>query len=200
MVDTVCLRTGGTKMLLIAKFDTTNIEQRIAAFEKKHNIILPEQYRNFMLKYNGGYTPDTTFKVKPRRKEDVSGFYGLDIGDEYDFEKLFWLKYQIQDGYFPIADDCFGNEYFIGIKKSNYGKIYFYDHEEQKTELVRSDFKSFVESCSSKKLGRVRSIAEREESMAAKGRSEFVTDMLRSAWQEEIDFYGNMVQEKVILD
>lgn len=189
-------------MLLISKFDTTNIEQRLAAFEKKHNIVLPQQYRNFMLKYNGGYTPQTDFKVKPRREEDVSGFYGLDIGDEYDFEKLFWLKYQIQDGYFPIADDCFGNEYHIGIIKSNYGKIYFYDHEEQKREFVRSDFKSFIESCKSKKLGpEFRTpIEERERQLIANGYGHNINDGLREAWQEEIDFYGNMVQEKVILD
>ena len=50
--------------MLISKFDTTDIEKKIADFESKHGISLPEQYRGFMLKYNGGDTPETEFKCK----------------------------------------------------------------------------------------------------------------------------------------
>jgi hypothetical protein len=42
--------TGSFKKMLISKFDTTDIEGKVLAFEKKHNIILPEQYKAFLLK------------------------------------------------------------------------------------------------------------------------------------------------------
>ncbi len=50
--------------MLISKFDTTDMEKKIADFESKYGITLPEQYRGFMLKYNGGDTPETEFKCK----------------------------------------------------------------------------------------------------------------------------------------
>lgn len=44
-----------------------------------------------------------------------------------------------------------------------------------------------------------RSIKEREAALIAKGRGSIITDDLRKMWQDEIDKYGNMIQEEVIL-
>ena len=74
--------------MLISKFDTTDIEKKIADFESKHGISLPEQYRGFMLKYNGGDTPETDFKCK-RTSSDVRAFFGIGCDDYYSFENLF---------------------------------------------------------------------------------------------------------------
>ena len=64
--------------MLISKFSNSNIEDKIADLEKQYEIILPIQYKNFLYKYNGGYTPRTGFKAK-RITSDLRGFYG--IGD-----------------------------------------------------------------------------------------------------------------------
>ena len=186
--------------MLISKFDTTNIEQKIVGFESKYNIKLPNQYRQFMLRYNGGYTPETILKVGPRREENVSCFYGFGMGEEYGLDEHCWLMEWIRHGFLPIADEFFGNEYVLGITSRNYGKVYFFDHEEQMVEQVRNSFKDFIASCKSEKIGRIASIREREETLIARGLAHNITDALRQAWQEEIDFYGNMVQEPVILD
>ena len=187
--------------MLISKFDITNIENKVSGFEIHNNVRLPEQYRKFLLKYNGGDTPDTTFKMKARRKEDVMTFYGLGVG-VIKLDRHPYFIELMKNGFLSIAEDCFGNEYFIGVAKTNYGKIYFYDHERQSVELARNDFNSFVKSCKSEKLDPdVRlSIEERERQLIEDGYGANITDALRQAWQEEIDFYGNMVQEPVILD
>ena len=44
--------------------------------EKEYSISLPNQYKGFLCKYNGGYTPKTDFKAK-KISSDIRGFYGL---------------------------------------------------------------------------------------------------------------------------
>lgn len=44
-----------------------------------------------------------------------------------------------------------------------------------------------------------RSIAEREADLIARGRGHVIDDLLRQMWQEEIDTYGNMVQERLVI-
>ena len=45
-----------------------------------------------------------------------------------------------------------------------------------------------------------RSIKEREDALIAKGRGNIITDDLRKMWQAEIDKYGSMLQEEVVVD
>lgn len=59
--------------MLISKFSNSNTKDKITELEKKYEIILPTQYKKFLYKYNGGYTPNTEFKVK-RITLDVQGF------------------------------------------------------------------------------------------------------------------------------
>ena len=51
--------------MLISKYRTDNMdtEAAVASFEDKNNIRLPEVYRRFMIRYNGGDTPDTDFRL-----------------------------------------------------------------------------------------------------------------------------------------
>lgn len=51
-------------MLRIFPFDTTGVSDALVQFEKQYEFILPEGYRNFLLKYNGGNTLQTSFKIK----------------------------------------------------------------------------------------------------------------------------------------
>ena len=37
-------------------------------YEEKHNIKIPEQYRKFLLEYNGGYTEKVFFKLVYKEK------------------------------------------------------------------------------------------------------------------------------------
>lgn len=79
--------------MLISKFSNCNVEEKIIDIEKQYKIILPTQYKNFLHKYNGGYTPKTKFKVG-KISSDLRGFFG--IGDVKlsldDIELGDWLE------------------------------------------------------------------------------------------------------------
>lgn len=92
--------------MLISKFINHNIEDQIICQEKEYSIAIPVQYKDFLYKYNGGYTPKTKFRVG-KISSDIRGFYGL--GDvklslnSIDLRE--WLDMKI----LPIACDSFGN-------------------------------------------------------------------------------------------
>lgn len=67
-------------MLRIFPFDTTGVSDALVQFEKQYEFILPEGYRNFLLKYNGGNTLQTSFKIK-KESSDIRAFYGFENAD-----------------------------------------------------------------------------------------------------------------------
>ena len=186
--------------MLISKFLDCDVEEKIMNIEKRYEIILPAPYKNFLRKYNGGYTPNTKFKVG-KISSDVRGFFG--IGDVQLSLNTVELERWLENKIFPIACDSFGNYIAIGLQNKNAGKIYFCDHEkDNRTEYISKNFEDFIKSCKSKKISEAsrRSIKEREEALIEKGRGSIITDDLRKMWQAEIDKYGNMVQEEVLID
>ena len=186
--------------MLISKFSNCYVEEKIIDIERQYEIILPTQYKQFLHKYNGGYTPNTKFRVG-NISSDLRGFFG--IGDVKlsldDIELGDFLEKNI----FPIACDSFGNYITIGLSNEDAGKIYFCDHENgNKAEYITENFKKFIECCKSEMISEAsrRSIKEREDALIAKGRGNIITDDLRKMWQAEIDKYGSMVQEEVLVD
>lgn len=184
--------------MLISKFSNSNVEEKIAEIERKYEIILPAQYKNFLHKYNGGYTPKTKFKAE-KISSELRGFYGLgDVKLSLDDVELGNF---IERNIFPIACDSFGNYIMVGLINDNAGKIYFCDHEKgNKAEYITENLKKFIACCNSEMIPEAsrRSIKEREDALIAKGRGNIITDDLRKMWQAEIDKYGSMVQEEVI--
>ncbi len=186
--------------MLISKFAGENMDDRIAGFEKRYNIALPDLYKKFLSKYNGGYTPKTKFKIG-KVSSDIRGFYGVgDIKLGYDsIEIRKWIKENV----LPIAMDSFGNYLAIGLDNEEKGKIFFCDHEEgNKKRCIAKDLKEFFGECKSEKISETSriSIKEREQALIARGRGSMITDDLRKMWQAEIDKYQNMVQEEVVFD
>lgn len=64
-----------------------------------------------------------------------------------------YSKAEFQMNFLAIADDPFGNQICIGIKKKYLGRIYFWDHEEESrffkfkgTTLLAHTFDDFLES------------------------------------------------------
>ena len=67
---------------------------------------------------------------------------------------------------------------------------------------MAENLQEFIKCCKSEKIKEAskRSIKEREEILIANGRGDNITDGLRQLWQAEIDKYGNMIQEEVVID
>ena len=183
----------------ISKFSEINIEEKILLIENELKITLPPQYRNFLARYNGGETPKTQFKIG-RENSDIRAFLG--IGDvPYKFPVDDEMKEWIAKGVFPIAVDSFGNYIAIGLENDKKGIIYFCDHEKgYKCKKLSDSLCDFISHCKSQKIGKVRSIEEREQQIIENGWEGEITDAMRAVWQGEIDKYSHMHQEKVILD
>lgn len=185
--------------MLISKFDTADIEEKIQRLESRCAIVLPESYRKFLSRYNGGLTPETFFRVQ-RVSSDVRAFYGL--GDvEYSLDSLD-LEEWIHRNFFPIACDSFGNDIMLGLAGDSAGAVFFWDHELGSAKKLTPDLKSFVKACRSEKISpyATKPIAEREADLIARGRGHVITESLKRAWQEEIDRFSNIVQQRVVIE
>lgn len=190
--------------MLISKFDNTNILSDIKIFEKKYNFDFPKIYRSFLLKYNGGETPKTKFKIN-RVGSDLRAFYGFGNANEhYHFntiEKDIHFNEWLQENIIPIATNVFGDYIMIGIKDENSGKVFFRYHDRANKVIELADnFESFINKCKSEKIGHVKSIEERKELLIKNGNAENITDDWIEVWQAEIDKYANMHQEELTID
>ena len=185
--------------MLISKFDVGRVSDEISKIENQYSITIPEQYKNFLLRYNGGYTPKTKFKAKGI-SSDIKGFYGIGaVSLSVNQEVLSsWVSQKL----FPIACDSFGNYIFISLADDEYGHIFFCDHEKgMKLSLIAKDFTSFVRVCKSDKIpeAALRSIEERKAALIERGRGHIITPALIEMWQTELNKYGNMQQEEVVI-
>ena len=187
--------------MLISKFDNTNIEEHITQLEKQYKIVLPEEYKRFLLKYNGGETPDTKFRIN-KVSSDVRAFYGLGNADKYyNFQKLIdnmnILEDYIEDDMLPIATTDYGDVITIGIGKEENGCIFFKYHDRGKKYIKLADtICEFASKCKSEKIGHIRTIEERKASMIARGKGKYIDDILIRGWQAEIDEYAHIRQEE----
>lgn len=136
MLEKQHLEEIGEIKMLISRFDNTNIEEYIASFEKQQNITLPEEYKRFLLKYNGGKTPKTKFRLN-KVSSDVRAFYGLGNADKnYNFQELIdnmnMLGDYIEDEMLSIASTVSGDYITIGLGKEENGCIFFKYHDRGK--------------------------------------------------------------------
>lgn len=187
--------------MLIIRQATENIEKEVELFEETYGIIIPEQYKQFLLKYNGGETPETTFRIE-KTSSNLTAFFGL--GDvEDNFKCIVDLESFLKRNFLPIAYDLFGNYIVIDLDENKNGEINFCDHEKEfKAVFLAKDLKTFVKSVKSKKMDEyyTMSIEEREKRMIANGNADKITDKLRENWKKTVDRYSNAKQERVIIN
>ena len=185
--------------MLISRFTDNDVREKIMSMEQRYGIILPAQYRDFLHRYNGGYTPKTRFRAG-KISSDVRGFFGL--GNVGLSMETIELKEWLENGIFPVACDSFGNYMAIGLSDEKEGKIYFCDHEKgYKAEYIAASLRDFCKCCKSERISEAsrKTIQEREKDLIAAGRGNIITDDLRRMWQAEIDKYGDMMQEEVCI-
>ena len=188
--------------MLIVKFDNIKVEEKVAKFESKYDFIFPEQYRAFLLKYNGGKTPKAEFHEK-NFSADINGFFGFNGDKSFDYDfyvRTHTLKDFLKDGVVPICNTLAGDDVVIGIVGKMKGVIYLIYHDSPKKYIeIADDFKTFIDKCESKEIGHILSIEERTQAAIENGYGNRVSRMI-PLWQKEIDKMSNMVQERIILD
>jgi hypothetical protein len=133
------------------QMDTTNpygatTPDAIAQFEARWGVMLPLEYKQFLLTSNGGMPIPENFEIPGFHGQGsaLTSFYGIHDGPEHNrLDRACEVhKDRIPADLIPIAWDAFGNEVCIGWKGKRRGKIYFWDHEDELDEngLHRQDY------------------------------------------------------------
>jgi len=133
------------------------VEADIAALEEELKIKLPDEYRRFLLKYNGGYPDPSGFGYR-------SGPYGANVMSEFvsigtgpfnlrsEFVERKINDKQMADDLMSIGYDGSGDLVCIGLEGNRWGKVYLWNHEEDNTQgepgceiyFVASSFDEFL--------------------------------------------------------
>lgn len=135
------------------QMDTTNPHgptspTAIAQFEARWGVLLPVEYKEFLLKSNGGMPTADVFDIPGFHGQgsSLNSFYGIHDGPEHhQLDHAYQVhRERIPADLIPIAYDAFGNEICIGWKGKRRGKIYFWDHEDELDEngLSRQDYRN----------------------------------------------------------
>lgn len=106
-------------------------EADILQFEIKWGIILPPDYKQFLLKNNGGKPNPNKFKVDIRGFENCSRvrcFFGIHKNDKHDLsEHIQRYKHMLPTNLLPIASEIASDLICLSVNGNDYGKIYFWD-------------------------------------------------------------------------
>jgi len=188
--------------MLIIKFDNHDVEEKMKAFEGKYHFIFPNQYREFLLKYNGGATPKTEFKIG-KINSDFTGFYGFNDDNNFDFQfyvRTKTLGMYLEDRVIPIGSNVSGDTIVLGIAQDNYGQVYFFYHDRPKKYIrLADDVREFISKCKSDTIGSVPTMEEREKTARENGYDDLIPDLM-PIWEEEINKFSNIHQELIIME
>lgn len=110
-------------------------------FENKYNISLPNNYKSFIKKYNGGFTEDSEIVDK-----FLSIQYGI-VTLALIIESHQIIEKNIPSNYLPIALDWSDNPITISINEgTDNGKIVkFYFDTDQEPEIVANSLEELLE-------------------------------------------------------
>jgi cell wall assembly regulator SMI1 len=121
-------------------------EKALVAFEKKVGTQLPNDYRDFLRRVNGGIlVKEMVFPIKGEESDSViDGFYTLaKSSDEFetiaDALETFVLEKRMPAWFLPVAADVFGNQICLSLAEADFGTVYFWNHE-QEPETVTEQF------------------------------------------------------------
>jgi hypothetical protein len=134
-------RLGG-----ILTFAPPMTEEELAAIESSLGERLPEDFRDFVRSYGDAmfgaetwFRPVQSLSISPSPFKDMpsrvleggafSYFYGSSAGKQSLAESIALYRGRMPDTIIPIGDEGGGNQICLGIKGSERGKVYYWDHE-----------------------------------------------------------------------
>lgn len=135
-------------------------KQDISRTELELGFSLPPQYKEFLLKNNGGYPEPDAFPIQDNPSDDhglVHYFLCIKPGDVYNLVNYATLFLgRVPKNLLPIAVDPGGNLICLSVAGADRGRVYFWEHEEESQEgetpgyenvyLVANSFDEFLDS------------------------------------------------------
>ena len=125
----------------------TEANDRISAgdiekLEEKLNKKLPDEYKKFLLLHNGG-VPISNLSAGNLELGYlvINELYGINAKKNYNdlYHTIDVYDGRIPDDFIPIGGDPGGNVYCLGISGDYFGKVYFWDHEEEDDSDEKAD-------------------------------------------------------------
>jgi hypothetical protein len=129
--------------------------EQVIEIEKTIGHQLPQQYKDFLLQFNGGEVSPDCFKVKYSGQEWAEGleeallraFYSIPEHEYYSFlENQEFYEGRVPADTILIADTPGRDKILLGIEGENTGKIFYWngsyevDEEEQAEEGFQADY------------------------------------------------------------
>lgn len=138
-------------------FDPATAEQ-VSAFERRHSVTLPVEFREFLFKQNGGFGPTPHAFTIPDIGEHVAVDLIYGIGPPSKRSNL-ETKYEefrddLPEEFLPIGHDPGGNLILIAVAGDLAGQVHYYDavlfyktsSEVGNIYFIAEDFERFLES------------------------------------------------------
>jgi len=133
-------------------------EEDIRTLEFKLSLLLPKDYKAFLLANNGGRPEPDAFPIlnfENNPKDAIADFFGID--QELETDNIEWnytvLKGRIPNHLLPIADTGSGDLICLSLSGIDKGKVYFWDHEGEhepptydNVYLIADSFEEFLDS------------------------------------------------------
>lgn len=126
-----------------AVFTLSSRENLIKKIETMYDINIPKDYREFLHNYDETffenevtYKPIETSPWATKEGTQVfEGFYGLSSENNL-FDQIESYLNRMPDCMIPIGESPGGNLICIGVKESFMGKVYFWDHENEREAKI----------------------------------------------------------------
>jgi SMI1/KNR4 family protein SUKH-1 len=119
----------------------------LKALEQYWGFGIPKDYREFLIKYNGGVPVPNCFSFKYDVEDGscIHSFFGIKKDENHNLLMNIQLyQERIPANFLPIGDDSFGNLILLSVKGSDRGKIYFWDHEREVAEGEEPDYSNLT--------------------------------------------------------
>lgn len=122
------------RQMLAAGKSSPPEKHQVTAFENAICHPLPGDYRKFLLEKNGGIPSKSKVRTYDNMERIVQHLYALTNQSKQFTIGHFLEVYRnrLPTTMLPIGDDPAGNLFLIGIADDqNYGKVFFWDHEQE---------------------------------------------------------------------
>ena len=102
--------------------------------ENELGYALPEAYKYFLLKYNGGVPVESYIDFEADKLklpgDEVKKFYGLGVKSANDIvHKMKEIGYNLPEGLVLIANTHGGNFFLLSLRDDSFGQVFYKDHE-----------------------------------------------------------------------